>query len=65
MDLGGSVVCHRLVVTEERLISAVASHDPRSLREAPIKTGAGIGGNAGHRETQLSLDSYYFTALEV
>jgi bacterioferritin-associated ferredoxin len=55
---GGPMVCHCLQITEDQLVTALTTHDLRTIRDVRRLTGAGDGCNACHRKIQLYLDSY-------
>jgi bacterioferritin-associated ferredoxin len=65
LALGGPVVCHCLGVTEDQLISAVATQDLRTLQEVRRRTGAGTGCNACHRRICIYLESYSSSSAEI
>ena len=47
-----------LNITEEQLVSAVATFDLRTVLDVRRMTGAGEGCTACHRKIQLYLDTY-------
>jgi bacterioferritin-associated ferredoxin len=62
---GPEVVCHCLGVTEDELVTALATFDLKTVREVRRQTGAGTGCNACHRRIQLYIDSYSSSSAEI
>jgi len=58
MYAGGPMVCHCLKITEDQLITAVATLELRTIHDVRRHTGVGDGCNACHRRIQLYLDAY-------
>jgi len=55
---GGPMVCHCVQITEEQLVTAVATLELRTICDVRRLTGAGEGCNACHRKIQTYLDAY-------
>ena len=62
---GGPVVCHCLGVTEEELVTALTTHDLRTVRDVRRQTGAGTGCNACHRRIEVYIQSYSSSSAEI
>jgi len=52
------MVCHCVQITEEQLVTAVATLELRTICDVRRLTGAGEGCNACHRKIQTYLDAY-------
>ena len=52
----GRVVCHCLQITEEMLLEALDTFNPRTVKDVRLYTGAGDGCTACHKRLRKYLD---------